>query len=126
MQVLFNTPLNINVTTAQLVTENEGQGTVQFAVLGQPVRLYVPAASYTYISDVYVGDRVQLIQNFAGLGINSNGIVKEIKVDSTNDQALVFFDQIYPDKVLSPIEVDIVNTKPTVSVLVPLGAIRRS
>jgi hypothetical protein len=125
MNVNITTPISITISTAKLVAEDSGQGTIEFSLLGQPVRLYISSNDYTYITNVNVGDRVKLIENFAGLNINSNGIVNQIIADPAEDQAIVNFDQIYPDGELNPIDVNIISTKPTVTIQVPMEFIQK-
>jgi len=77
MRVSLFAPIVVNVNAAKLVLETDGRGVLEFTLLEQPVRLYVDSTSYIYVTDIVIGDRVKLIENFASFSVNSNGIVKK-------------------------------------------------
>jgi hypothetical protein len=98
MNVILNTPLNITLTSALLVQEGEGVGTLQFQIMEQPVTLVFTSTDYTYDTPFSVGDRVRLTQAFSYFGVGSEGVLQAIIIDPTDDKADVFFDTIYPDQ----------------------------
>lgn len=100
MYVILNSPITIIVTTAKLVLENveDGVGTIEFQIMEQPCRLVVTTAGYYYDTVFSVGDRVKLKEAFGALGIDSEGTLKEIIIDMTEDKADVLFDTIYPNQ----------------------------
>ena len=125
MNVNLTNPIAINVNMAKLIVEDNGQSAIEFTLLGQPVRLYISSTDYSYITDINIGDRVKLIENFAGLGINSNGIVSEIIPDVSDDQILVLFDQVFPDEILEPVQVNIISSKLTIKTQVPMRLVQK-
>lgn len=100
MNVFFHTPIEINLTMARLALEclDEGVGTIEFLIEEQPCRIVVPTTSYYYDTNIEVGDRVKLTANFGSLGLDSEGILQEIQIDSTQDKGVVLFDKIYPNQ----------------------------
>jgi hypothetical protein len=100
MNANFNTPISITLTQAKLVYENqvEGVGTIEFQIEEQPIHLLVATTSYSYNTNIQIGDRVKLIVNFSTLGVGSNGILQQIYVDPTQDRAMVFFDNVLPNQ----------------------------
>jgi hypothetical protein len=125
MNVNLTSPISIDVTTAKLIVEDGNQGTIEFTLLGQPVRLYIASSDYSYITNIVVGDRIILLQSFGGFDINSSGIVQAIIPSITDDQVTVCFDQVYPDKIVDPVQANIVSSKPTIFMQVPLRLIQK-
>jgi hypothetical protein len=126
MNVILTTPISITVSSAQLVVEDSGTGTIEFALLGQPVRLNILSTDYTFDINIEINDRVQLIQNFGALNTGSRGVVKQIIPSTSQDTALVLFDQIYPDQTFNyPFEADVQTTVVSLQVQVPLNIIQR-
>jgi hypothetical protein len=125
MDVTLTDPINISISSAKLVVEDSGTGTIEFTVLGQPVRLNIDSTSYTYDIDIAIDDRVQLIEAFGALAIGSKGIVQEIVPDYTEDKIKVLFDEIFPDQILDPAETHVVTTIPTVFIELPLSIVEK-
>jgi len=100
MDVIFNNPINITLSSAKLVLENaeDGVGIVEFQIFEQPCRLVITSTEYYWDTIFSVGDRVRLTDTFGALETNSEGELKEIIIDPTEDKADVLFDTIYPDQ----------------------------
>lgn len=100
MYVILNSPISVVVTTAKLLLENaeDGVGTIEFQILEQPARLVITSTNYYYDTVFSVGDRVKLNDDYGALGIDSEGTLKEIIIDMTEDKADVHFDTIYPNQ----------------------------
>jgi len=108
------------------VVSDSGRGTIEFTLLGQPVRLNVDSTQYTYDININVGDRVKLIQGYSTLAINSSGIVQSIIPDYTQDKAVVLFDQVFPDQVMNyPAEADVTSSTVAISVQLPLEILQK-
>jgi hypothetical protein len=101
MNVIFNTPLVLTLSSAKLLLEDTGFGTIQFKFLDQPMTLSVTSSSYHYDTVFNVGDRVKLIHEISYFGINSEGILQAIILDPTDDKADVLFDTIYPNNTIT-------------------------
>jgi hypothetical protein len=97
MNVILNTPIAVTLTTGNLVSEGDGSGTIEFQISGQQVFLALPTTDYVYDLSFGVGDRVKLTEAFAGMAINSSGIVQQIIIDAAGDKANVTYDNILPD-----------------------------
>ena len=67
MNVNLVNPIAISLTSAKLVVEDCGSGTIEFSLYGQPVRLNIANTAYVYDINIAVGDRAILIQNFGAL-----------------------------------------------------------
>ena len=122
MNVILNPSINIALSSAFLVQESDGVGTLQFQILGQPVTLSFTSSSYIYDTIFSVDDRVRLIQAFGSFGLNSSGILKEIIIDPTEDKGRVLFDIIFPDHQFH--ECNVVNVESmviSVEYIVPLS-----
>jgi len=120
MNVILNTPITVILTSGFLVSEGDGIGTVQFRIQEQPVTLAITSSEYTYDTIFSVGDRVKLTEEYASLAADSEGVIKSIIIDSTDDKADVLFDKIYPDMEYGPVDVEVVSTDVTSLVRVPL------
>ena len=101
MNVILNTPISVTLNSGFLVSETTGipplMGTIQFQINGQPVCLAIPLTDYIYDTIFTVGCRVKLSEDFGSLGINSEGTLNKIIIDSTDDKGDVFFDSVLPD-----------------------------
>ena len=73
-------------------------GTIEFQILGQPVRLSVDSTGYSYDTLFVVGNRVKIIVPYSSFGLNSEGVLKSIIIDDTQDMGVVWFDIVYPDQ----------------------------
>ena len=127
MYVIFNNPITIILTSAKLVLENDedGVGTVEFQIYDQPCRLVVTSSEYTWDTIFSIGDRVKLTDTFSALGINSEGVLKEIIIDPTEDKADVLFDKIYPDQIFSNEENHVQSTDISLLFRVPLNLLAK-
>jgi hypothetical protein len=126
MNVSFNEPILISVSSAKLICESEGRGTVEFTVLDQPVHINIISTSYVYDINFVVNDRVRLKEDFGELQTGSNGIVKSIKPDRTEDIITIYFDKIYPNKDITNVNKANVNSTVVSIVLdVPLSKIEK-
>lgn len=125
MNVLLNDPISILVDTAKLVIESDGRGTIQFTVLGQPVCLNIDSTDYIYDIEIAVNDRVRLTETYGSLGMNSEGVVKEIIPDRTEDRIKVWFDIIFPDQTLTNVEAHIQTNTISVMNEVPLSKVEK-
>jgi uncharacterized membrane protein len=97
MNVLFNTPISITISSAKLLLEDDNTGTIQFKLLDQPCTLVIDKSQYIYDTTISVNDRVQLIHEVGYFGIGSQGIVQAIIPESTVDYVDILFDKIVPD-----------------------------
>ena len=120
MNVILNTPIVVTLTSGFLVSEEDGVGTIQFTIEEQPVTLSLTDTYYTYDTPFSAGDRVKLIEAYSSLGINSEGVLQGIVIDSTDDKGDVLFDTIYPDQRFGPTHVEVVLADVTSLVRVPL------
>ena len=127
MYVIFNNPITIILTSAKLVLENDedGVGTVEFQIYDQPCRLVVTSSEYTWDTIFSIGDRVKLTDTFSALGTNSEGVLKEIIIDPTEDKADVLFDKIYPDQIFSNEENHVQSTDISLLFRVPLNLLAK-
>jgi len=119
MNVILTPSINISVNNAKLLFENldDGTGTIEFTIEEQPVRLVVCYSSYVFDTAFKIGDRVKLKETWAGFEANSEGILREIIIDSTRDRGLVFFDKAYPDQsFISDNETNVVSTNISITV----------
>ena len=120
MNVILNTPINVTLTSGFLISEGDNIGTVQFRIEEQPIILAITSYQYNYDSQFSIGDRVKLIEPFSSLDINSEGILEQIIIDSTDDKGDVFFDTIYPDQSFGPVHAEVKSSNLTALVRVPL------
>lgn len=97
MNVNLITPISVTISSAKLLLESEGSGTVEFKILDQPQRLSLLSTEYTYDTVFTIGCRVKVILAYGYFGLNSEGELKRIIIDSTNDMAEVYFDNIFPN-----------------------------
>jgi hypothetical protein len=119
-------PIAISLTSAKLVVEDCGSGTIEFTLYGQPVRLNIANTAYTYDINIAVGDRAILIQNFGALNAGSQGVVKKIIPGYTCDTVDILFDQIFPDQVIcEPSQADVNSTVVSIFVRVPLNIVQK-
>lgn len=125
MNVLLNDPISILVNSAKLVIESDGRGTIQFTVLGQPVCLNIDSSDYIYDIEIAVNDRVRLIETYGAFATNSEGIVKEIIPDRTEDRIKVLFDVIFPDQTLKNVETHVQSSAISVIDEVPLSKVEK-
>lgn len=102
------------------MSEGDGIGTVQFRIEEQPVTLAITSSEYVYDTIFSIGDRVKLTEEYASLGVDSEGVLQSIIIDSTDDKGDVLFDKIYPDMTYGPVDIEIVSTDVTSLVRVPL------
>ena len=98
MDVILNTPINITLSSAKLVVEDGGYGTIQFTIFDQPCCIVITSYGYVYDTIFSEGDRVRLFLAFGSLGIGSEGILQKIIIDPTDDKAEVLFDIIVPNQ----------------------------
>lgn len=101
MNVTITPPITLNLSSAKIITEDAETGTIMFKIEEQPVMVVLSHGRYAYDSAILVGDRVKVIRAFGAFGLNSEGVVQEIIIDSTNDTADVLFDKVYPNTVFS-------------------------
>lgn len=126
MNVNLVNPIAISLSSAKLVVEDCGSGTIEFALYGQPVRLNIATTAYTYDINVAVNDRIVLIQNFGALNAGSQGVIKKIIPRETCDMADVLFDQIFPDQVIKePSQADVNSAVVSIFVRVPLNIVQK-
>jgi hypothetical protein len=125
MNVLLNDPISILVNSAKLVIESDGRGTIQFTVLDQPVCLNIDSSDYIYDIEIAVNDRVRLIETYGALAMNSEGVVKEIIPDRTEDRVKVWFDVILPDQTLANVEAHVQSNAISVMDEVPLSKVEK-
>lgn len=126
MNVRFSDPIAISISTAKLICESEGRGTVEFTILDQPVRINIVSTNYVYDINIVENDRVKLKEDFGGLQTGSNGLVKLIKPDRTEDIVTIYFDKVYPNKDITNIDKANVNSTVVSIVLdVPLSKIEK-
>lgn len=123
MNVILTNPISVLISSAKLVVEDSGRGTIEFTLLDQPVRLNILSSDYTYDIIPVVGDRVKLIENFGSFSIGSTGVLQKIIPDYTEDRAVVLFDTIYPDQIITPVEAHINSTITSLLVELPLRII---
>jgi hypothetical protein len=116
MNVNIVPPIALTLSSAKLFSEDTTIGVIEFQLLGQPCRLVIDKSLYTYDTTLHVGDRVKLNTTFSSFAINSEGVLQEIIIDSTQDMADVLFDKIYPVQVFQANVVE-TQTLGTVSVL---------
>lgn len=125
MNVTFLDPISIIVSSAKLIVEDEGKGTIEFNLFDQPVRLVVDSSDYVYDTEIEIGDRVKLIEPFSGLLANSKGTVKVITPGRTEDIIEVWFDEIFPDQTFDYTEVNVYTSAVSISVNVPIEKIEK-
>ncbi|MDD5650104.1 MAG: hypothetical protein PHF86_06775 [Candidatus Nanoarchaeia archaeon] len=125
MDVILTDPISITVSSAKLVIEDSSRGTIEFTVLDQPVRLNIESTSYVYDIEIVIGDRVRLTEPFSAFAENSNGIVKEIIPDRTEDKAKVWFDRIYPNQSVENVEAHIDTTVVSIMAEVPIRILEK-
>jgi hypothetical protein len=125
MNVVLASPISVLISSAKLVVEDSGRGTIEFTIMNQPVRLNILSTDYTYDIIPAVGDRVKLIENFGAFNVDSQGILQEIIVDNTEDRAKVLFDIIYPDQTIKPVEAHVSSTVTSLLVELPLRFIEK-
>lgn len=121
MNVILNTPIQVTLSSAFLVQESDGLGTLQFQIEEYPFTMAISTSAYTYDTEFAVGDRVRLLGQFGAFGPYSEGVLQEIIIDSTEDQGDVLFDTVYPDQTFNDRNtIDVTNTDVSVLVRVPL------
>lgn len=98
MNVILTNPITVILQSGFLVSEGDGIGTVQFTIEEQPVTLAITSTDYIYDTIFESGDRVKITEEFGILGVNSEGEIQEIIIDSTDDKASVLFNVIYPNQ----------------------------
>lgn len=125
MNVIITEPITIIVSSAKLVVEDSGRGTIEFMVLGQPVRLNIESTQYVYDIEIEIGDRVRLTEPYSAFAENSSGVVKEIIIDRTVDKAKIWFDQIYPDQAIESVEAHVVTSDVSVFTEVPISILEK-
>jgi len=125
MNVLLNVPIDVQISIAKFVVSDSGKGTIEFTLLGQPVRLNIDSSEYVFICDINVGDRVKLISEFAGLSVDSEGVVEKIIPDITDDKVIVLFDTIIPDQEKSNVNIKIQSFDLFLRVTLPLRILEK-
>jgi len=120
MNVILNNPINVVLSSGFLASEGNGVGTVQFRIEEQPIALVITTSDYTYDTPFSIGDRVKLIEGYGSFAVNSEGVIKDIIIDSTDDKASVLFDTVFPDQVYGPFDIEVVSSKITSLLVVPL------
>lgn len=125
MNVNLISPISITVTSAKLVVEDSGTGTIELTILGQPVRLNILSTDYTYDINIAIGDRVQLTSDFGAFHTGSSGIVQKIIPDYTQDTIMVLFDTIFPDQVINPVDANVILSAVSLLVQVPLNIVQK-
>ena len=125
MNVILNTPLSFTISSAKLVVEDEGRGTIEFTLLDQPVRLNLSSTDYDYDTIFAVNDRVKLLQSFGQFDINTTGTLIGIIADDTEDLADVLFDVIFPDQIYKPVEAHVISQALSLLVRVPLRYLQK-
>lgn len=125
MNVILTEPISVVVDSAKLVVEDSGSGTIEFTIFNQPVRLNIESTRYVYDIEIEVGDRVRLTESFSALSENSNGILKEIIPDRTEDKAKVWFDEVFPNQTLKNVEAHVVTSDVSVFVEVPIRILEK-
>jgi len=125
MNVILNTPLNFTISSAKLVVEDDGRGTIEFTLLDQPVRLNLASTDYVYDTIFAVNDRVKLLQSFGQFDINTTGTLIGIIADDTEDLADVLFDTIFPDQIFKPVEAHVILQALSLLVRVPLRYLQK-
>lgn len=125
MNVNLLSPIVININSAKLVVENDSRGTIEFTIFDQPVCLNIESSNYVYDTNISIGDRVKLIEQFGFLAVDSKGVVKEIIVDYTEDRAKVLFDEIYPDQVVKPVDAYVKSAITSLLIELPLRIIEK-
>lgn len=126
MNVVLNPAVSVDISSAKLVVEDCGSGTIEFSLYGQPVRLNIANTAYVYDINIAVGDRAILIQNFGALNAGSQGVVKKIIPGYTCDTVDILFDQIFPDQVIcEPSQADVNSTVVSIFVRVPLNIVQK-
>jgi len=125
MNVILNTPLSFTISSAKLVVEDEGRGTIEFTLLDQPVRLNLSSTDYVYDTIFAVNDRVKLLQSFGQFDINTTGTLIGIIADDTEDLADVLFDVIFPDQIYKPVEAHVISQALSLLVRVPLRYLQK-
>ena len=56
MNVNLVSPILITLNSAKLVVEDSGQGTIEFTLFDQPVRLNIASTNYTYDTNIAIGE----------------------------------------------------------------------
>jgi len=127
MDVILNPPIDITLSSAKLVLENadDGVGVIEFQIYEQPVRIVVSSSAYSWDTIFSVGDRVKLTSEYSTLGANSEGELKEIIIDSTEDKADVLFDKIYPDQSFDDEHNEVQSTTISLLFRVPLNLLAK-
>jgi hypothetical protein len=120
MNVSLNQTFQVTLSSGFLVSEGDGIGTIQFKIQEQPVTLAITSSNYSYNTPFVIGNRVKLIESFGSLGVNSEGILNQIIIDSTDDKCDVFFDTIYPDQNYGPVHIEVKSSIITSLYRVPL------
>jgi len=118
MNINLNSPISVNLTSGYLISEGDGIGTVQFKIEEQPIILAITSSEYVYDTIFVVGDRVKTIQTFSILGINSIGTLQRFILDSTDDKADVYFDQIIPDNTFQSDNNNLKTQSSVISILI--------
>jgi len=100
MDVILTPPINIILSSAKLVVENEedGVGTITFTIFDQPCCIVITSSSYVYDTIFSEGDRVRLSEDYGSLGAGTEGVLQKIIIDSTDDKAEVLFDYVVPNQ----------------------------
>jgi len=125
MNIILINPISILIESAKLIVEDDDTGTIEFSVLGQPVRLSINSGDYVYDSQINLEDRVKLTEAFSILKEDSKGVVKKIILDVTEDRVQVLFDEIYPDQIAKNIEAHIVSTVLSLLIEIPLRIVEK-
>jgi len=125
MNITLTPEISFVLSNAKLVFEDEQSGTIEFMFLNQPFRLNIDKAYYSYDINLNVGDRVNLLENYGAFGQNSKGTLKEIIPDNTEDKVKVLFDEIIPDQIIKPVQVNVESSMASVLVELPLRLIEK-
>ncbi len=125
MNVILKNPILVSVSSAKLVIEDGGRGTVEFTILDQPVRLNIESSNYNYDINIVEGDKVRLIEPYGVFDVNSKGVVQKIIPNETEDRVKVLFYEVYPDQVLESVSISVDLTKPLILFEVPLRFVEK-
>lgn len=127
MDVVLTHPINITLSSALLVLENKEDaiGVIEFKIFDQPCRLILTYGSYHYDTNLQIGDRVRLIQNYSNLTIGSEGYLRAININYLQDNATVDFCLINPDQSILRNDSKVLGTDIYISYDIPISYLEK-